>query len=122
MPELTKCARCGELFVRERFHICPKCRQEEAKIIDTLRRYVAENPMAELDELARITAVKKEKILQFVREGKLISIDSPALKIRCEECGTEITSGRFCRPCSRKLTEELSKTIQGIRPKKTGGG
>lgn len=112
---LTRCPRCGDVFARDKYEICPTCRARENEHIDILRRYAESQPDASLEDLERASGMPKEIILSYVREGRLLAVDAKVLKIRCEECGVEIPNGRFCSPCRKMLASKLSAEAQTIR-------
>jgi uncharacterized protein len=115
---LTKCPKCGEVFARDKFNICNDCRQKENEKIDLIRRYINHNPDATVDELERISGIPHESMLALVREGKLTGIDQLQIVLRCEECGVEINSGRFCKRCSEKLSSKLSASLGDLKARK----
>lgn len=112
---LTRCPRCGDIFAKQRVEICPKCRQEETQRIDALSKYLDSHPDATIDDLERISGMPKEVILTYAREGRLVALDTAILKVHCEECGTEIHSGRFCSTCRRKLAAKFADGIHQIK-------
>lgn len=112
---LTRCPRCGDVFSKERFDLCPKCRTEEVQRLDALSRFIETNPDATLEELERVSGMSKAVILTYAREGRLTSLDAAAIKVQCEECGAPITSGRFCPSCRKKLASKFESGVQQIR-------
>ncbi len=112
---LTRCPRCGDIFSKVRVDICPKCRQEETQRIDTLSKYLDANPEATIDDLERVSGMPKEVILTYAREGRLVALDIAILKVRCEDCGVDIPSGRFCPSCRKKLAAKFSEGIHQIK-------
>jgi ribosomal protein L32 len=115
---LTRCPKCGEVFAREKFSICNSCRQKENEKIDLIRRYVNHNPDATVEELERISGIPHEAMMTLVREGKLTGIDVLQIVLTCEECGVEITSGRFCKRCSERLSSKFSATLGDLKARK----
>lgn len=114
---ITKCIRCGEVFTKDKWDTCPRCRQVENEQLDFMKNYILTNPYATMEELERVSGVARAEIMDYVRQGRLI-MDSPALKITCEQCGTEITSGRFCRPCQQKLANQFAAVAESLKTKK----
>lgn len=112
---LTRCPRCGDVFSKERFEVCAKCRTEEVQRLDALTRYLDAHPDATLGDLERVSGMPKEVIQTYAREGKLVGMDAAVLKVECEECGTAIPSGRFCPACRKKLAAKFESGIQQIR-------
>lgn len=75
------------------------------------------NPDATIEELERVSGIPKETLLEYVRQNKIF-LDSPALKIYCEQCGTEIYNGRFCNRCAKKLASQMEATAGRLKSKK----
>lgn len=114
---LSKCQRCGEVFTAGKYPTCPRCRTIENEQLDYLKNYLMTNPYATQEELERVSGVPKAEIIEYVRQGRLI-MDSPALKITCEQCGVEITTGRFCRACNQSLASRFASVAQSLKSKK----
>jgi len=112
--ELKNCPRCGSLFASTGKHLCPACLAEEDKEFETLRTFLKDNPRASLEEAAEVTGVKPERILRFLREGRIVT--APEMTwLRCERCGKPIVAGRFCPECARQLRRELHLEGPGDR-------
>lgn len=92
-------------------NICPKCLEKEEDEFQLVRRYVRDHPGAGVIEVAEETEVEEDKILQFLRDGRLQSKGLTA-SLRCERCGQTISSGRFCDIC----VSEVNAEIQGQLP------
>ncbi|MHB0886661.1 MAG: MerR family transcriptional regulator [Bacillota bacterium] len=113
--ELRNCPRCGSLFAYTGKNLCSACLAEDEKEYDVLRAYLKDNPRASLEETAGATGVKAERILKFLRDGRIMAAqDAPWLE--CERCGRPIVAGRFCPECAKKLRRELHLEGPGDRP------
>ncbi len=112
---LSRCPRCGDVFLREKFDICNKCRSSENEKIDLIKRYIDEHPDANLEELTKVSGMDQDEILHYVREGRLLSEDLTSLEITCEECGTRISTGRFCRKCRERLSNAFSASLAELK-------
>ncbi|MBL4890103.1 MAG: hypothetical protein JKX97_08815 [Candidatus Lindowbacteria bacterium] len=116
MGQLINCPKCGEVFPKERHDLCPLCIKKEQQQLSILKNYLSENPEAELKELVQVTGIAEEVIQTYVRTNRLMSIEeSPALQIKCEECGVEIMTGRFCRECREKFSNALNASVSSIK-------
>jgi ribosomal protein L32 len=115
---LSKCPKCGELFTKDRFPICPVCKTRENEQLDTLRRYTDHNPDATMEELEKISGLTKDQIIVHIREGRLISMNARQIMLNCEQCGAEIMTGHFCRTCKTELADRLAASVQGLKAKK----
>ena len=104
--EVRNCRRCGEMFVYVGRDICPHCREEDERDFDRVREYLRQYPRADIQELHRETGVEKEKILGFLREGRLeVDKDSARSVLNCRICGTPISRGRICMDCLQKFKQ-----------------
>lgn len=109
MADLRNCPECGRLFAYQGRNLCKKCQEEEENEYLVVRRYVREHPGATVFEVAEETGVEEEKILQFLRDGRLQSKGLTSV-LECERCGKKISSGRYCPQCIK----ELDSQIQGV--------
>ena len=111
--ELKNCKECGKLFSPSAGEDhCHVCRDDEEIDYQKVKDYLWDNPGASIDEVHEETGVEKETIIQFVKEGRLISdgIDASFL-VQCERCGKEIEKGRYCSTCKNELVDGLTKGI-----------
>lgn len=115
---LANCPRCGRLFTRSVQEICPSCAAEEAEDFKLVSRYLSEHPDLTIAELAEATGVSEERIVRFLREGRLVpSPTSKGIVLTCERCGKRIPSGHLCVECRAVLTGEITKQPRQRRPK-----
>lgn len=113
--ELRNCPRCGSLFASTGKNLCPACLAEDEKEYDLLRAFLKDNPRASLEDTAEATGVKPERILKFLRDGRIVAAQDAAW-LECERCGKPIVAGRFCPECAKKLRQELHLEGPGDRP------
>lgn len=109
---LRNCPQCGRLFSPGSRNICNRCLDKEEEDYMVVRRYVRDHPGASVFEASEETGVEEDKIMQFIRDGRLVS---KGLKgsLRCEGCGKTIDSGRFCPDC----TQARDNAILGSVPR-----
>ncbi|WP_054693806.1 hypothetical protein [Syntrophomonas palmitatica] len=75
-----------------------------------------DHPRASVVEVSEETGVEEEKILQYLRDGRLISSGFTEV-ITCERCGKSIRAGRYCEACKAILDIQLKSAIpQAQRP------
>ncbi len=114
--DIRNCTRCGKIYNYDGFKICPSCRREDEEDFLKVREYLYDNPGATLHEVHEGTGVDTNKIIEFLRQGRLEVADDSNLILECEVCGTSIKSGRFCEKCAKDIQKELSSVIK--RPEK----
>ncbi|MGQ9631087.1 MAG: TIGR03826 family flagellar region protein [bacterium] len=109
---LANCPRCGNIFNRAGGHrYCPACEAEDEKKFQLVRDFLDEHPKANAIEIAEATGVEESKIMEFLREGRLIAVSDSPLAYPCEECGAPITSGRFCSKCADAFKKDISRGL-----------
>ncbi len=105
---IKNCARCGRMFQSEGGgKLCARCLDNDEEDFKVVREYVYDNPGANIPEVAENTGVAEEKILKFLRQGKLILKDELSMVLDCERCGKPIKTGRFCEACNQEMARDL---------------
>ena len=116
--DFRNCPECGKLFKYVNRNLCPVCIAEEEKMFEVVRDYVRNNPHANVIEVSNATEVPQRIIMQFLRDGRLLSSDS-ALSLECHSCGEPITSGQYCDSCAQRMAKEFQGRFkQEENPKK----
>lgn len=126
---IKNCARCGRMFQADGISkICDRCRDNDEEDFKVVREYVYDNPNSNIPDVAENTGISEEKILKFLRQGKLVLKDELSMVLDCERCGKPIKSGRYCDSCTNEMSRDLrsaaSKTAESIQQKsapRTGG-
>lgn len=108
--------------------ICPACKEALEQKFQEVKKYIRENRMADIKEVAEKCEVEAGQIQQWIREDRLeFTADSP-VKIPCENCGEPIRSGKYCDKCKKEMQNNLSSAIDkkpkvvAAEPKKTQPG
>ncbi len=104
--ELRNCPDCGKVFTFISRNLCPACIEKEEASFNKVEEYLEENTGATISEISRATGVAEEKIIFFLRAGRLVPIGGKHL-LECESCGKPISSGRFCAGCQAVLSSSL---------------
>lgn len=104
------CKKCGRLFMYYGVgHLyCPVCAKADNKTFNKVKEYLYEHGASSLKEVALATDVSEKKIMTYLREGRLEIPEGSDIFIRCESCGVEMRSGRYCPECANKLIHKLS--------------
>ncbi len=130
MADIMNCRRCGRMFQSvNNQKICARCRDTDEEDFKIVREYVYDNPNTNVNETAEETGVAKDKILKFLRQGKLVLKSEEGIGLDCERCGKAIDSGRYCDECKFAMTKELqgaasttATSAKASETKKTGSG
>lgn len=115
--QVKQCRQCNKLFYSFGQVYCPECLEKNEKDFEKVRDYIYENPSANVVEISNQTGVSEKMILSYLKEGRL-TIDEDNGLLLCEECGRSISTGRFCKACTRKLEYELKGAYVSYEDKK----
>lgn len=118
MAELRNCPQCGQIFSYIGRNLCHRCLDKEEEEFKVVRSYVRGHSGATISETAEATGIDEQKILRFLREGRLISRGLQAsTTLECERCGQTIPEGRYCRNCREELDRDLQRTLARHTPR-----
>ena len=112
MP-LTNCQECGKVYLATIGRMCPECHAKYERLFDLIKDYIRNHDKSSAQEIASALEVSQEKVLRFLREGRLIALTSATYP--CELCGSEITTGRFCTPCREKMSRSLQDAAKLVK-------
>ena len=87
------CRKCGKIFnYVSGLPICPACRDEAEKKFQVVKKFIRENPRADIREVAAACEVETSQIQQWIREERLEFTEDSPIKLPCENCGAMILS------------------------------
>jgi uncharacterized protein (UPF0212 family) len=109
---IVQCKQCNALFQSYGADVCPICAEKLDRDFIIVKEYLYDHPDANITDIARDTDVEEKVILAFLREGRL-SVGESGIQ-RCEECGTPITSGKYCQRC-KVIVESLMQAASKIK-------
>ncbi len=108
------CDNCGGLmeFKGCGEYECEDCHTKGYDDYGKVRNYIELHRGANAAEIEAKTGVTQKAIRQMLKESKLeITADSVAF-MRCEICGVDIRSGRFCPKCEASYHKEKEKKMR----------
>ena len=118
------CKNCRRLFKYYGFgsKYCPECAEIDRKQRDKVREYIRKNGPDNKYEISLATGIPETEIDQYLRDGMLEIPEDSAVFIKCESCGCDIRSGRWCSECAARMSkgEKAVYIATGEKPK-TGG-
>lgn len=116
--EIIACKSCGRLFnYVSGSRICPNCQKKiEEKFLE-VKKFVRENPAADINTISTEMDVSVSQIKRWIREERLTFTEDSPVGLPCENCGATIRTGRFCDRCKNSLSHEL-KDAAGLNKKK----
>lgn len=115
--DFRNCPQCGKLFRYVNRYLCAACIEAEEKEFEIVRAYVRDNEGKSIPEVSEATGIAVEKIIRFLRNGKLIvkglELDGA---LTCGSCGAPIDSGRLCEKCRSNLAAKLEQKVGERKP------
>lgn len=112
--EVRTCKNCGRLYnyIGKITPVCPVCMKELEEKFEACRKFIKENPGANIQKVSDETGVSMKMLKQWVREERLSFAEGTLVGIECENCGANILTGRFCQKCKQNLANRLSNMIK----------
>lgn len=111
---IRNCKECGKLFQYDGISkLCYRCRRKDEEDFRKVKDYIYDNQGATLTQVSEETGVSEDKILRYLREGRLEIVgDNPGLLLDCERCGKAIRTGRYCDECAREIERGLKSGFE----------
>ena len=110
--DISNCRGCGRLFnVINNTRLCPQCVQALEDKFQQVKEYLREKPNSSIDAVAQDNNVSVKQIRQWVREERLTFSEESLVGIECEQCGTQIRTGRYCDSCKMKISNNLMSAL-----------
>ena len=103
------CERCKRMFKYPGFGpvYCSDCLGLDVKKRERVKEYLRENGQANIYQISLATSVPERDIMYYLKEGMLEIPEGSPIYIKCERCGCDLRSGRWCLSCARKLVNGL---------------
>lgn len=105
------CVECGGVMIFKgvgEYH-CEKCGMVAYDDYGKVRLYLEKKPGANAVEVEKETGVAQKTIRQMLKESRLQVAEGSQTFLRCEVCGKDIRSGRFCSECEKKVHHTLEE-------------
>lgn len=112
---VSNCPRCGKIFHKTMKNLCPDCMREDEQMYEKVYRYLRDNPHSTVTQVSEVTEVSEDRVLAFLREGRIQSAEWTKLEYPCERCGSMIKNGRYCEDCSRQVQGSLKSMATQLR-------
>ncbi len=120
--KLRNCSRCGRVFAYVGRDLCPACIRQDDEAFDRLREFLADNPRATVEDACRETGLDAERVLRFLRQGRLQLSPSSAIVLECQRCGQRILSGRLCPACLSSISGRAGAGDEEARHEEPAAG
>ncbi len=107
--DVRNCKNCGKLYnyISGQPPLCNACLKLLEDKFAVVKEYIYNNPGAGMQEVAEENDVSTMQIQKWIREERLAFSEDSVVGIECENCGTMIKTGRFCKACKDKLVNNL---------------
>lgn len=111
------CPNCDILmkYKHSGLYVCEKCGAEELNDFGKIKRYLDKHGPTNAIDLAANTGVRRSRIGEFLRLGKVEIPENSATFIHCKSCGTAIRFGNYCATCVH--TKNIQGAFIGDTPK-----
>lgn len=124
--EIRNCRQCGKLYnyIGGPYrNLCPSCVDKAEEKFQDVKKYIQDNPRADIRVVAEANDISVKQIEKWIREERLSFSDDSDIGIGCERCGKIIKMGRFCKECADQLGNTLTNMYRQEvqRAKKSGG-
>jgi hypothetical protein len=97
--------------------------REDDDLFKEVKEYVYDHPNCTITEVSEETGVDDDRILRYLRQGKLeITGEGGSLVLDCERCGVAIRTGRFCDACAHEIETELKSGFSRSAEKQKPAG
>lgn len=121
--EVLVCKGCKRLFHSVNgMVLCTECRQAAEDEFKMVKEYVRTHVDQGVKEVSEACNVSPQKILNWVREDRLYFADGLKVMLPCLACGTNISSGKYCKKCQQLITEGLNPVTARVAEMKKSVG
>ena len=116
--DVRNCKSCGKLYnyISGQPPLCNTCLKLLEEKFAVVKEYIYNHPGAGMQEVAEENDVSTMQIQKWIREERLAFSEDSVVGIECENCGTMIKTGRFCKACKDKLVNNLGSLYKEEEP------
>lgn len=116
--DVRNCKSCGKLYnyISGQPPLCNACLKLLEEKFAVVKEYIYNHPGAGMQEVAEENEVSTMQIQKWIREERLAFSEDSVVGIECENCGTMIKTGRFCKACKDKLVNNLGSLYKEEEP------
>lgn len=119
------CKKCGGVMVFKgvgEYH-CEDCGFVDYDDYGKVRLYIEEHKGATAAEIENAIGVSQRSIRRMLRESRIEVAEGSKSFLRCEICGKNIRSGRFCTECEKMVHRNMeSAQREALRKNRKGIG
>jgi predicted amidophosphoribosyltransferase len=109
---IVQCTFCRKPFLSTGGRICSDCNEQIDRDFITVRDYIYEHKLSNIDKISEETEVSRQIIIHLLKEGRLIiEGEDGGGVLFCESCKKPINTGRLCAECMGKASSAMSKNV-----------
>ena len=122
MSPVEQCRSCGRLFPYLARGWCSDCLETKEREFRAVRDYLRDKPGSPIPLVAADTGVEEERIVEFIREGRLEfnSGDTGGART-CELCGKP-SNARQCDDCRRRFLTAFQPAADAVAARQAEPG
>lgn len=110
---VRNCRKCGKIFnYVSGPPICMQCRDAMEQKFQEVKKYIQDNRLATIPQVAEECDVSTSQIQQWLREERLELAEGSGIVLYCENCDAPIRCGRFCDKCKSTMAHKLNDSIK----------
>ena len=117
------CSKCQGVRVYKGIgeYQCEMCGALEYDEYGLVRNYLDEHRGSNVAQIADKTGVSQKTIREMIKDNRFEVIDNPGGYIRCEVCGVDIKSGRYCAKCEVAYHRKMEDKVREAKQKNIAG-
>ena len=118
--EARNCKKCGRVFnyIGSTTPFCPACMKVLDEKYEEVKKYIYDNPGANINVVSAEMDVSVQQLRQWVKEERLSFAEGSMVGVDCERCGKMIRTGRYCQDCKSRVIGDLNRSISRPEPMK----
>ena len=120
----TFCNQCKGVLVYRGLgeYQCEDCGAFDYDDYGKVRNYLDRHRGANVAEISEATGVTHKSIRDMIKDNRFEVINNAGGYIRCEMCGTNISSGRLCGKCEMQYHRQMEAEARTRRKAAISGG
>ena len=113
----TYCEKCNGVMVFKGVgeYKCEDCGFVDYDDYGKVRNYIEQHPGATSAQASAETGVSQKAIRGMLKEERLEISANSSVFLKCEACGAQIRSGRFCNNCQTSYHRSLEEQARASR-------
>jgi len=110
--DIRSCRNCGRIFHFRGAYNCPDCVREIDDLFVKVRDYIYHNPRANVEEICEGTGASVDMVMDWLREGRLLTNENAVPLLECTKCGASIATGKLCGKCANDFMSQANTAAQ----------